>query len=103
LIELTRAKLEAVRIIAEEAGKEILKIYQLENFRIQTKSDNTPLTQADKASHNIILSALSKLAPEIPILSEEGEKFKLDANTYWCVDPLNFSLKSHLSLTLGLK
>jgi 3'(2'), 5'-bisphosphate nucleotidase len=89
LINLTRSLLEVVRLIAEEAGKEILKIYQLENFIIQSKSDNTPLTQADKASHNIILSALSKLAPETPILSEEGEKFKLDANTYWCVDPLD--------------
>ena len=58
MIELTRAKLEAVRIIAEEAGKAILKIYQLDNYKIQTKPDYSPLTHADLASHNIIFSKL---------------------------------------------
>ena len=89
MIELTQSILEVVRLCAEEAGQAILKIYQLDNYESQTKDDNTPLTQADLASHHIIYSTLSKLAPEIPILSEEGEKFKLDANTFWCVDPLD--------------
>ena len=89
MIELTQSTLEAVRLIAEEAGKAILKIYQLDNYEIQTKSDDTPLTKADLASHNIIFNALSKLAPEIPILCEEGEKLNIDVSTFWCVDPLD--------------
>ena len=89
MIELTQSTLEAVRLIAEEAGKAILKIYQFGNFEIQTKSDDTPLTKADLASHNIIFNALSKLAPEIPILCEEGEKLNIDVSTFWCVDPLD--------------
>ena len=89
MIKLTRSKLEEVRLIAEKAGKAILKIYQLDNFEIQTKSDLSPLTQADLASHNIIFSALTRLDPEIPILSEEGEKFKIDVSTFWCIDPLD--------------
>ena len=89
MIEFTRSSLEVLRLIAEEAGRAITKIYQLDNFEIQTKSDQSPLTQADLASHNIIYNALSKLAPEIPILSEEGEKFRIDKSTFWCIDPLD--------------
>lgn len=89
MIKFTRPTLEALRLIAEEAGRAITKIYQLDNFEIQTKSDHSPLTQADLASHNIIYNALSKLAPEIPILSEEGAKFKIDKSTFWCIDPLD--------------
>jgi len=89
LIEFTRSKLEEIRLIAEDAGRAILNIYQLDNVDIQTKSDQSPLTQADLTSHNIILSALSKLDSEIPVLSEESEKFKVEASTFWCVDPLD--------------
>ena len=89
MIELTQSILEAVRLSAEEAGKAILKIYQLGNYETQTKDDHSPLTHADLASHHIIFSALSKLAPKIPILSEEGEKLNIDVSSFWCVDPLD--------------
>ena len=71
------------------AGQAILEIYQKEDVQVQTKSDHSPLTQADLASHNIINQALKKLTPDIPILSEEGDKFEGDIKTFWCVDPLD--------------
>jgi 3'(2'), 5'-bisphosphate nucleotidase len=89
LIELDQDLLEHVKIIAEEAGQAILQIYQQDEFKVQTKSDKSPLTQADLASHNIITKALKKLTPEIPVLSEEGEKLEYDIETFWCVDPLD--------------
>lgn len=89
LIELDQDLLDHVKIIAEEAGQAILDIYQQDNFEVQTKSDQSPLTQADLASHEIITKALKKLTPEIPILSEEGEQLEGDAETFWCVDPLD--------------
>lgn len=89
MIELTRSSLETIKLIAEEAGKAILDIYQSDNFEIQTKGDQSPLTQADLISNNIILSSLSKLTPGIPILSEEFENSKVTASTFWCVDPLD--------------
>ena len=89
MIKLIWSSLEVIRKIAEEAGKEILKIYQLDNYETQTKNNHSPLTQADLASHHIIFSALSKLTPEIPILSEEGNKLNIDVSTFWCVDPLD--------------
>lgn len=89
MIKLDKSLLDHVKIIAEEAGQAILKIYQQDEFKVQTKSDQSPLTQADLASHHIINQALKKLTPEIPILSEEGDKFEGDIKAFWCVDPLD--------------
>lgn len=89
MIELQQTLLDHVKIIAEEAGQAILGIYQHNDFAVQIKTDQSPLTQADLTSHDIITKALKKLTPEIPILSEEGEKFEADIDTFWCVDPLD--------------
>ena len=89
LIELDQTLLDHVKIIAEEAGQALLQIYQQDDFGVQTKSDQSLLTQADLASHDIITKALNKLTPKIPILSEEGEQLEGDIKTFWCVDPLD--------------
>ena len=56
--------------IASAAGRAILDIYQQDDVDVQTKQDQSPLTQADLASHDIITKALKQLTPDIPILSE---------------------------------
>lgn len=89
MIELDQTLLDQVKIIAEEAGQAILGIYQQDDFKVQIKSGQSPLTLADLASHQIITKALKKLTPKIPILSEEGDKFEGDVETFWCVDPLD--------------
>ena len=76
---------------ALEAGKEILEIYKSDDFEIETKGDNSPLTKADKASHNVIVSFLEKTG--IPILSEEGKEIPYDQRKdwkqLWIVDPID--------------
>ena len=89
MIELDQDLLDHVKIMAEKAGQAILDIYQQDDFEIKIKSDQSPLTQADLVSHDIITKALKKLTPEIPVLSEEGEKLEVDIETFWCVDPLD--------------
>ena len=81
--------LDQVKSIAKEAGRAILQIYQQDDVGIQTKHDQSPLTQADLASHDIITKALKQLTPAIPILSEEGLKLDGEVDTFWCVDPLD--------------
>ena len=81
--------LDQVKDIAQEAGQAILNIYQQDDVGIQTKSDQSPLTQADLASHDIITKALKNLTPDIPILSEEGHTLDGEVDTFWCVDPLD--------------
>ena len=80
-----------VIIIAKKAGEAIMQIYQ-KDFSVEYKEDQSPLTEADLASHHLICDELSKLYPDIPILSEESaDNFNLaDENAcYWCVDPLD--------------
>ena len=81
--------LKQVKDIARDAGRAILEIYQQDDVGIQTKGDQSPLTQADLASHHIITKALKQLTPDIPILSEEGHTLDGEVDTFWCVDPLD--------------
>ena len=81
--------LDQVKDITQEAGHAILEIYQQDDVGIQTKRDQSPLTQADLASHNVIIKALKLLTPDISILSEEGHKLNSEMDTFWCVDPLD--------------
>lgn len=87
--------LPAVITIAEQAGQAILRIYQQDStaFNITGKDDLSPLTAADLASHNLIVRALSELAPQLPVLSEEAADISWDVRQtwqrYWLVDPLD--------------
>ena len=68
---MNQALLKIAIEAALEAAKKIVEIYQSDDFDIQLKSDDSPLTKADIASHNIIESYLKNT--QIPILSEEGK------------------------------
>ena len=87
--------LNAVISIAEQAGAAILDIYQKDSaaFNITGKADNSPLTAADLASHQLIVNALQALTPKLPILSEEAADISWDIRKtwqrYWLVDPLD--------------
>ena len=78
--------------ITKEAGEAITEIYN-SDFAYQLKKDLSPITAADKLSHNIITERLKTLTPEIPILSEENcdipYKIRSQWTQYWLVDPLD--------------
>ena len=73
------------------AGKEILDVYESDDFEITSKEDKTPLTLADKKAHNKILEFLKET--DIPILSEEGKHLSYEERKkwkyFWLVDPLD--------------
>ncbi len=77
--------------IAEAAGNAIMEIYN-SDFSATLKQDESPVTAADVAAENIILPALAKHFPEIPVISEEqaaaGHVPKI-AGTFFLVDPLD--------------
>lgn len=79
--------------IATQAGKAIMEIYNSEDFGVETKADDSPLTIADKASNEVIEAGLHELNPEIPILSEEGKDIPFETrskwSSFWLVDPLD--------------
>jgi len=91
MMKPTLQDLQHVIAIAKKAGEAIMQIYA-KDFSVEVKEDQSPLTEADLASHHLICDELSKLYPDIAILSEESaDTFILpDANAcYWCVDPLD--------------
>jgi len=78
--------------IAVNAGRAILEIYGKE-FEVTHKVDDSPLTQADLASHRLIRDALGRLTPDVPLLSEESADIDFGVRAtwseYWLVDPLD--------------
>ena len=79
--------------IAYEAGKAILEIYDSNDMGIESKSDESPLTKADKAANEVICKGLAKITPDIPIISEENKEIpfqqRKDYEYLWMVDPLD--------------
>jgi 3'(2'), 5'-bisphosphate nucleotidase len=81
--------------IARIAGEEILKIYNDENLFnvVDFKADDSPLTLADRKSHEVIVQNLEDIFPHIPLLSEEGKDIPFEIRKYWSefwlVDPLD--------------
>lgn len=76
---------------AIEAGKVIISIYQSDSFDTEMKSDNSPLTKADKEANEVIKKHLQET--KIPILSEEGKLVEYSERMnwvrFWMVDPLD--------------
>jgi len=85
--------LEQVVAIAKAAGDEILEVYNHHDFNVEVKGDGSPLTEADRRAHRLIESALQKMTPDIPVLSEESKPEAFEArqgwSRFWLVDPLD--------------
>jgi 3'(2'), 5'-bisphosphate nucleotidase len=78
-------------IAALSAGREILAVYGGSSFEVEFKSDNSPLTIADKKAHKIISQKLEKTG--IPLLSEESRTIPFEQrktwDIFWLIDPLD--------------
>jgi 3'(2'),5'-bisphosphate nucleotidase len=111
--------LEALAEAAHRAGEAILAIYATD-FAVTDKQDNSPVTEADQRAEAIILEALARVAPDIPVVAEEevaaGRCPDVD-HSFFLVDPLdgtrefverrgdftvNIALVEHHAPTLGI-
>lgn len=90
---IDKTLLDAVVELAVQAGVAILDIYEQDDFSVETKSDNSPLTAADMAAHRVLIEGLQRLTPGIPVLSEEAEVPDFSERStwqrYWIIDPLD--------------
>ena len=82
--------LDALYLICKEAGKKILNFYEKKTLKVFTKDDNTPVTEADIAAHELIVQELKKIS-SLPIISEENSNNppRLPSGSYWLIDPLD--------------
>lgn len=87
-----KATIDALLALTEQAGKAILPFWKTE-LTINSKQDESPVTAADIAAHQIIAKGLQQLTPDIPVLSEEDTDISLAEREqwqrWWLVDPLD--------------
>ena len=112
--------LDYLKDIILKVGQEVLKIYHSNNIQKFSKIDQSPLSNADIKSHDLLTQFLFSQFPNIPILSEESiQEFKLNNvnDAFWCIDPvdgtkeflnkndeftINIALIEKCSCTIGL-
>lgn len=100
-MRVSRETLTEVAALAQAAGAAIMQIYHAPDFaariQVQTKGDDSPLTEADLAAHHIITAGLQRLSDAqlsaLPQLSEESADIpwreRQHWQTYWLIDPLD--------------
>ena len=78
--------------IADAASEKVMSIY-MTDFKVDYKADESPITAADIASHNVIVEGLSNLSQDIPVLSEEGAGIPWSERKhwqrFWLIDPID--------------
>ena len=89
---LNQIDIQDIVTIAKEAGDAIMQVYK-QDFEVEYKQDNSPLTLADKKANDIIETGLNQLSVNLPILSEEGNDIPYQNRKhweyFWLVDPLD--------------
>jgi 3'(2'), 5'-bisphosphate nucleotidase len=81
---------EIFRSLALTSGEVIMDVYNTSKFEVLRKSDDSPVTLADKKADEVISKGLKKYFPEIPVITEENVKsHDLNAQVFFIVDPLD--------------
>ncbi|HEY0286022.1 MAG TPA: 3'(2'),5'-bisphosphate nucleotidase CysQ [Pseudomonas sp.] len=78
--------------LCRRTGESTLPFWRA-GVEVTAKSDNTPVTAADLAAHEVLAAGLKALAPDIHVLSEEDANIPLNERSgwqrWWLVDPLD--------------
>ncbi len=89
---MTDIDLDKIAAAARAAGAEILEVYG-RDFEVETKADDSPLTEADRRGNAVIMDALATHYPEVPVISEENREVPYEERRgwreFWLVDPLD--------------
>jgi 3'(2'), 5'-bisphosphate nucleotidase len=79
-----------MRQLSLEAGDKIMEVYNSPDFEIKTKSDESPVTEADEAADAIIAAGLRAAFPDVALVTEEqADSHGQDVSTFLIVDPLD--------------
>lgn len=81
---------QVMRQLALEAGARIMEIYGADDFKVSTKADASPVTEADEAADALIAAGLRAAFPAVTLVTEEqAESHGQKASTFLIVDPLD--------------
>jgi len=79
-----------MRRLSLEAGDKIMEIYNSDDFEVKTKSDESPVTEADEAADALISAGLRAAFPDVLLVTEEqADSHSENADTFLIVDPLD--------------
>ena len=79
-----------MRDLALAGGDKIMDIYNSEDFEVKTKSDSSPVTEADEAADVVISDGLRAAFPDITLITEEqSQSHSEKADVFLIVDPLD--------------
>ncbi|QBY04013.1 3'(2'),5'-bisphosphate nucleotidase CysQ [Thalassotalea sp. HSM 43] len=85
--------LEIAIKLAKLAGEDVMRFYQQGNFEEYHKADDSPVTSADLAANKLLVDELTRLTPDIPIISEESTNIEFQQRRnwprYWLLDPID--------------
>lgn len=82
------AELACARELAQAAGELVVRL-RTGDLGVETKSDNSPVTIADRAASELIVTGLAARFPSDPVISEEAPPGVLGASRIWFVDPID--------------
>ena len=78
------------RRLALQAGARILQVYNSPDFAVKSKSDSSPVTEADEAADDLISAGLRAAFPDLALITEEqAASHEQRASTFLIVDPLD--------------
>jgi 3'(2'), 5'-bisphosphate nucleotidase len=85
---------DEIKQLCLQAGAAIIRVYnQFESSQISYKSDDSPLTDADLESNEIMIAGLKKMFPRVPVISEESflpeYAVRKKYSSFWLLDPLD--------------
>lgn len=79
-----------MRKLAIEAGEKIMEIYEADDFEVKSKSDDSPVTEADEAADALISAGLRAAFPDVMLVTEEqAASHAARGDTFLIVDPLD--------------
>ena len=90
---MTEPMLDEICRMARDAGDVIMPYFRDADLKAETKADRSQVTAADHAAEALIVEALARMAPDIPIVAEElmaaGQCPDVSGGRFWLVDPLD--------------
>jgi 3'(2'), 5'-bisphosphate nucleotidase len=78
------------RTLALQAGDVIMSVYDADDFEVKSKSDDSPVTEADERADALISAGLRAAFPDVPLVTEEqAATHGQTVDTFIIVDPLD--------------
>lgn len=75
--------------LAAESGAFIRPLFGQRSLVVESKSDDTPVTAADRGAEELMRNLIRKRYPEHGIIGEEFGSDKPDAEFVWMLDPID--------------